>query len=607
MPLNWSDPLADRTFAKPREQDGPDAYYPPSHQVAAAVAPVPERPWSVPPAHEASPQSPSSYPPPEVLNDLLIQYEQRCNHQPLPLFSPGFASHFSRTYESRDDELVSALLATAFRLVHEHDHVIAAEASATYAARTNDLITKRLNNGGVSLATIQALCLLSFWEFTGNSPTVALLFHLLNLVAGQKDRSWLHLNITLSLAQESGLTKEPDWDIDSPELEERRRCAWSLYVLSCTLGLEPPLPVFTCRFPGAIRPQRDGSPQTSTQDTEIILANSIKLYEIWGRVQNFAAQSGAEAGKSLWTGDSEYGSIVSALMDYESQFPDEHRFSEQTAGAFSNNPAYWAPWFSIQFMYHAILCVLNHPFLLSVRLDPIKDSTPRTFRQSTSDQVKLHSYWAFRFITVAREFDYAITDPYIAYAITVAATIFDHYRLSGETQARRDAQDKFIKCMAFVRKVGRIWPIAANMAQLLQSLERTTTAQIQTDTNYSRERIEILWTLLSYSAVSASCSESVPSLFSESLLPQHARRSSKLVDMPAYQSIPACLPSLSRATSGALEMQTQGNQAQLTADPHGGSNTPLAPEIRQFEQSLQTTLLDDVLGASFEWWDQGNL
>ncbi|KAL0261566.1 hypothetical protein SLS55_002996 [Diplodia seriata] len=292
-------------------------------------------------------------------------------------------------------------------------------------------------------------------------------------------------------------------------------------------------------------------------------------------------------------------------MEYESQFPDEHRFSEQTAGKFRDNPAYWAPWFSIQFMYHAILCVLNHPFLLSVRLDPIKDNAPRTFRQSTSDQAKLHSYWAFRFSTVAREFDYTVTDPFIAYAVTVAATIFDHYRLSGETQAGKDAQDKFIRCMAFVRGIGKIWPMAANMAQLLQSLERITTAQLQTDTDYSRERAEILWTLLSYSAVSASCPTSEPSLFSESLLPQQARRSTRLTDVPMYQGVSRSLPSLGRATSGALEAQS--NQAQLTSDPQRDSATPLIPELRQFEQSLQATLLDDVLGASFEWWDQGNL
>ncbi|KAF4540034.1 uncharacterized protein LTHEOB_9508 [Lasiodiplodia theobromae] len=374
---------------------------------------------------QPSPQSSSSYPPAEVLNDLLIRYEERCNYQPLPLFGPGFASEFFRTFESRDDELVTALLAIAFRIFHGREDAVGADVSDNYAARANDLVTRRLSTGGVNLATIQALCLLSFWEFT----------------AGQKERSWLHLNLTLSLAQESRLVEEPNWTVDPAELEERRRCAWSLYVLSRTFGLEPPLSIFTCRFPGAIYASHDNTPQTPTQDTEIILANSIKLYEIWGRVQHFAAQSSTEAGKSLWTGDSEYGSIVSALMEYESQFPDEHRFSEQTAGRFKNNPAYWAPWFSIQFMYHAILCVLNHPFLLSVRLDPIKDSTPRTFRQSTSDQAKLHSYWAFRFSTVAREFDYTITDPFIAYAITVAATIFDHYRLCGETQARRDARD----------------------------------------------------------------------------------------------------------------------------------------------------------------------
>ncbi|EKG11613.1 Transcription factor fungi [Macrophomina phaseolina MS6] len=283
---------------------------------------------------------------------------------------------------------------------------------------------------------------------------------------GQKDRSWLHLDLALWLAQHSKLTEEPAWNVPPVELEERRRCAWSLYILGRMTGSSPKLPIVTCRFPGATASLLH-SPESPVSEGEIIISNNIKLYDILEKVQHFAAQSNCEAGKSLWTGDSEYGSIVSALMEYESQFPDEHRFSEHTSGNFKDDRAYWAPWFSIQFMYHAILCILNHPFLLAIRLEPIKESSPRTFKQTTADLAKLHSYWAFRFTSVAKEFGYAVTDPLIAYAVTVAATIFDHYRLSPETQARRDARDKFIKCLAFVREIGKVWPIAAQMVRPL--------------------------------------------------------------------------------------------------------------------------------------------
>lgn len=110
-----------------------------------------------------------------MLNDLLIRYEERCNYQPLPLFGPGFASEFFRTFESRDDELVTALLAIAFRIFHGREDAVGADVSDNYAARANDLVTRRLSTGGVNLATIQALCLLSFWEFTGNFSTTILL------------------------------------------------------------------------------------------------------------------------------------------------------------------------------------------------------------------------------------------------------------------------------------------------------------------------------------------------------------------------------------------------------------------------------------------------
>ncbi|KAH7057286.1 hypothetical protein B0J12DRAFT_738082 [Macrophomina phaseolina] len=387
-----------------------------------------------------------AFPPKHVMDKFMMLYDERCNYQPLPLFGADFAG----TYEFRDQELLNAVLAIAIQLPSRPDTAFVTESPTEYAKKASDSVTKKLGNGGVGLSTIQTLCLLSFWEFAD----------------GQKDRSWLHLDLALWLAQHSKLTEEPAWNVPPVELEERRRCAWSLYILGRMTGSSPKLPIVTCRFPGATASLLH-SPESPVSEGEIIISNNIKLYDILEKVQHFAAQSNCEAGKSLWTGDSEYGSIVSALMEYESQFPDEHRFSEHTSGNFKDDRAYWAPWFSIQFMYHAILCILNHPFLLAIRLEPIKESSPRTFKQTTADLAKLHSYWAFRFTSVAKEFGYAVTDPLIAYAVTVAATIFDHYRLSPETQARRDARDKFIKCLAFVREIGKVWPIAAQMVRPL--------------------------------------------------------------------------------------------------------------------------------------------
>lgn len=99
------------------------------------------------------------------MHDLVSQYDKRCNYQPLPLFH----STLAQDYDLHDEELINAVLAVSLNFSNETVSANTVEPLARYAARADALVNRKLTNGGVGLGTIQALCLLSFWEFSSKT------------------------------------------------------------------------------------------------------------------------------------------------------------------------------------------------------------------------------------------------------------------------------------------------------------------------------------------------------------------------------------------------------------------------------------------------------
>lgn len=59
------------------------------------------------------------------------------------------------------------IFAIALQLPNRQGATFDIDSSAEYAKRACYSVTKKLSSGGIGLSTIQTMCLLSFWEFTG--------------------------------------------------------------------------------------------------------------------------------------------------------------------------------------------------------------------------------------------------------------------------------------------------------------------------------------------------------------------------------------------------------------------------------------------------------
>lgn len=91
-----------------------------------------------------------------------------CNYQPLPLFRQDPA--FIDTIVSRDPELILAIQALSLRF-NPADGFGGSDVKIHIdrcAQQSRDLVMERISHGTVELSTLQSLCLLTMFDFTGN-------------------------------------------------------------------------------------------------------------------------------------------------------------------------------------------------------------------------------------------------------------------------------------------------------------------------------------------------------------------------------------------------------------------------------------------------------
>lgn len=211
-------------------------------------------------------------------------------------------------------------------------------------------------------------------------------------------------------------------------------------------------------------------------------------------------------------------------MDLETRMPLTHRFKPANIGDRSleelqAHREYWGPWFLNQFMYHTILCLLNHPLLLSLSLRTFRSTIPEIFLQHTSDLISSHTTWIIHFINFFEEKAFVVSDPLLGYSAAVVATIELQLSFTEDSAIREQKRDRFTKCVNFVQQIGQRWPHMARLAQRLQHLEDAVSATYQSDPDAQNQSLLIdlsrFWEILEYS--SNSDADSARRLFGNSL------------------------------------------------------------------------------------------
>ncbi|CAG8017984.1 unnamed protein product [Penicillium nalgiovense] len=433
-----------------------------------------------------------------------------CNAQPLLLF-PHRSSLVS--LGKRDPELLLAIEALGVRFngpgVIDQDIELEIKRKTERACQ---MAMMRLASGTVELSTIQTLCLLSMLEFTAG--------HIIRASSYTRLATYLMGNLRINgLESLSNLETERD---------ERKLCHVSLIMLKNLHGsLHPPKdsldllaePGEIVSPLGAMIFNKEITRGTSGDSKPDIGINGSSVYtsELWAMACNYAASHVGVDAHPPWSPNSDYAMINFRHCEHESLMPlrfrlHASRFQDYPPAELHANRDYWSPWLFFQLVWHAVPCLLNHPFLLSMRLRNFRRTMPQSFLRNSFEQLTFHSGWVVHFLELIEMKSFEVSDPTIGQCVAIVATIYLQHSFVEDQAFNRKAQNGFEKCLRFLRNMGRRWPHIDRQARQLQQLRDSVspgglmTDNIAPGRSNSRQKwsvnLQLLWKILVYSHAS---------------------------------------------------------------------------------------------------------
>ena len=203
-------------------------------------------------------------------------------------------------------------------------------------------------------------------------------------------------------------------------------------------------------------------------DGDDLMSLVLELSDGWRLARSYAmARTNSEA-PPPWSPHSDYSRVIQHHLDIDSKAPTKFRwlanqFDTYELEALEQNRAYWAPWLCAQFVYATIPCLINHPFLLSMRLRHYRHTTPHSFIQQSFEQITRHAEWISHYLELLETKRFVVSDPTIAHCVVVIATIHLQHRCVADSDLRDKACREYDKCLNFLRAMRGTWPTAQTM------------------------------------------------------------------------------------------------------------------------------------------------
>lgn len=226
----------------------------------------------------------------------------------------------------------------------------------------------------------------------------------------------------------------------------------------------------SCPQDTAIARWRTSPAPQIARDTGLVVS-MVHLSEAWRMARVYAASRVAPDAPPPWHPLSDYSIITQRILDIECNMPLNHRWSgghfiEQTNNELQENRHHWGPWLFVQFIYCGVLCLLNHPYLLSLRLRSFHQTLPQTFIHQSFKLISRQSSWITYFVDLLEERQFLVPDPTLAHCVAVVATIHLQHSFVPNTGLRERSKAGFRSSIRFLRSMGTIWPCVSTMVGL---------------------------------------------------------------------------------------------------------------------------------------------
>ena len=207
-------------------------------------------------------------------------------------------------------------------------------------------------------------------------------------------------------------------------------------------------------------PQRGGN--HSKLDIDIHAAN-MHTSQLWALACKYAMNHASVDNHPPWHPQSDYAMITYWHTEHESCMPlrfrlHASRFPDHSAADLQTHRDYWGPWFFYQIAWHAVPAILNHPFLLSMRLRNFRRTMPQSFLRNSFEQLTFHSGWIVHFLELVESKDFEVSDPILGHCVAIVATVYLQHSFAEDQVFSKKAQTGFDKCLRFLRAMAHRWP-----------------------------------------------------------------------------------------------------------------------------------------------------
>ncbi|CAG7931971.1 unnamed protein product [Penicillium olsonii] len=427
--------------------------------------------------------------------DLYFEY---CHRQPIWCFERDEVSDPSCLSE----EIICCLLALTSRFSRDRDHL------QHYGDSARSLIMLRMANGSVGLETIESLCLLSYSSFLDG-----------NIHLGR-----FHLGLALHLCRSATLDLESTYVGEGPTTERKKRLFWSLQCLEQSYGQQNGFLCIPAEILRTFYVSSSGDralqgatetkpPPLPTDDLGCSNPSDLGIWSlavhfgwVWSRVRTYVSDCARNRLKEPWRHDSMYSMVLSDLTEIENKLSQCHRydsvkFYERTAEELRMNRDYWTPWLKLQFTYHCVLTVLNHPFVYIVASQYNDNlAIPNAFWRRSSELVLLHATWIVRMIDMVSDKKMRLIDPFFGHAAAIAATVHLYYCCAADPRLKYKSKVDFTKCRRFLKTFVSFSPACEQLDQTLDKMTRIASGSENIDYEWEPEKIHLsiplMWDVL---------------------------------------------------------------------------------------------------------------
>lgn len=301
------------------------------------------------------------------------------------------------------------------------------------------------------ISVVQAIALLSIIDTLGELSNTGLWQHATRLTysfhtAGRKRASWVKVGMAIRISQDLDLMRDTSSKILESQQEERRRLFWSLYLLEriicCSSGRPLAIIDSDChvRLPHETLDHRSaassglGATMTlpkilkyneAQRDPLGNFSSAVLMASAASRATQYAFRDEIEA-LPPWDDQSEYGTIRSILFLFSSQM--RRRFSESatqqqdflTNGKIDQRKI--GHFLLARAFFHLTHCMLNHPFLLGLKLRKCQFDIPPSWLSDSRHECFVHSMALADLLFQAKALNCSTT-AFFCYCVMVAGSI----------------------------------------------------------------------------------------------------------------------------------------------------------------------------------------